>query len=768
MVSLRAYGRTLVLALVLVAPVVPASAQSPEPVPAIIGPELPVSYPVELSGGGGGGGDINGGGGGQVVAYGGGVFLVAWTDDRQQVRVSRVDRNGSPIDRYGTRLSEGGSRRPSVAFDGTNFLVVWGGNGPVQGRRVSPAGVVLDEEPIELSPSVDATPEVAFGGGTYLVVWTALAAGADTRDVFGTRVRPDGVVLDPPEPIVAPGRDRVRLDIAFDGTHHLLVWDQSDAEGSLEVRATLVGTDGVALGPDRPISTADRHQVRPVVTATGAGFFVAWDDFRGDTSAIYGARVRADGSVADPAGILISGPTDPLFGAHHDASSDGVNAFVTWETATGAIRGARVSPAGTVLELGGVELADGRAPASAFDGTHHLVVSAAGGVEAVRVTRSLAPLDPDGVVVSTRANRQTEYDVAFDGVNHFVVWTDDRINQGGVFGARVGPDGQVLDGTGFAISEPTARFARRASVAFDGTNFLVVWLNSSDVGSTISAARISRSGEILGRFVVDGPAFVEAPAVAFGNGVFLVAWSRFEVVTVARVSPDGTVLDPGGIPLASVPGPPEVDVAAGASEFLVVWQDGDLIGDPEFDVFGAVVSSAGTVVTPAAIPLATGPLHEENARVAWHDGTYLVAWGESPDHGFLPPGLSDIRGTRVDAAGTILDPAPIPISIGPESQQFPDVAVVDGRFLVAWTDRRRRAVAGERLADVYGTTVDPAGTVRSEFLIGVTENVFEAEGARAALAARPGHHDAAVVYGRYLPDEPYGTTRALLRRVFPK
>jgi hypothetical protein len=759
MVSLRAHARTLVLALVLVAPVVPASAQNPVPAEAIVGPELPVSYPAVLPAGAGG----------QAVAYGGDVFVVAWTSGRE-VKVTRVDRNGAVLDRYGIRLSDGSAGYPSVAFDGTNFLVVWGGNGsPVQGRRVSPAGAVLDPAPIELSPATDAYPEVAFGGGSHLVVWTAVAAGTDTRDIFGTRVRPDGVVLDPAdEPIVPADGNQFGVDIAFDGTNHLLVWDQYGPDDTLDVQGTLVTADGVALGPGRPISTAGGSQQSPVVTATGSGFLVAWADVGEATRAVYGARVRADGSVVDEAGILIDASADRDFVGQPDASFDGDDVLVTWDAEAGAVRGARVSPAGTVREPGGVELTTGGSPAAAFDGAHHLLTSTSGALEATRVTRSLAPLDPDGVVLTVRANRQTEADVAFDGVNHLVVWTDERVNQGAVFGARVGPDGQVLDGTGFAISEPTARLARRASVAFDGTNFLVVWQNFTDTRTAVSAARISRSGEVLDRFVIDGPSFVEAPAVAFGNGVFLVVWSRFEVLTAARVSPDGTVLDPGGIPLASLPGVPEVDVAAGASEFLVVWQNGLLV-DPtgDFDVYGTVVSPDGTVVTPRAIPISTGPLHQENPQVAWHDGIYLVVWGESPDHGFPPPGLSDIRGARVDPAGTVLDPAGIPISTAPESQQWPDVAAADGRFLVAWTDRRRRAVAGKPLADVYGTAVDPAGTVGSEFLIGVTD-ALEYEGAAAALAARPAFHDVAVVSGRYLPDGPYGTTRTLLRRVFPK
>jgi hypothetical protein len=63
--------------------------------------------------------------GDQAVAYGGGVFLVVWIDRRQsRLRAARVDRNGVVIDQSGILLSDVFSAGPTMAFDGTNFLVV--------------------------------------------------------------------------------------------------------------------------------------------------------------------------------------------------------------------------------------------------------------------------------------------------------------------------------------------------------------------------------------------------------------------------------------------------------------------------------------------------------------------------------------------------------------------------------------------------------------------------------------------------------------------
>jgi hypothetical protein len=169
-------------------------------------------------------------------------------------------------------------------------------------------------------------------------------------------------------------------------------------------------------------------------------------------------------------------------------------------------------------------------------------------------------------------------------------------------------------------------------------------------------------------------------------------------------------------------------------------------------------------VVRSGIPIAGAefPLHEDDPAVAWHNGIYLVVWSSVVDDDTWPGAVSDIHGARVDPAGIVLDPSPLPISTAPSPQHRPDVAF-NGRFLVTWTDLRRIGEPGEPEADLYGAMVSPAGTAGSEFLIGSAE-----PNSRARVSAIPGDDDVAVAYSRYLPEEPYGTTRAFLRRVSPK
>src|SRR6187431_750020 len=96
---------------------------------------------------------------------------------------------------------------PAVAFDGTNYLVVWKGfsldtkTGGVFAARVSPSGTVLDPDGIEISSEFTGelapfAPAVAFDGADYLVTWTE-NRGDPFGDLYGARITPAGTLLDP-------------------------------------------------------------------------------------------------------------------------------------------------------------------------------------------------------------------------------------------------------------------------------------------------------------------------------------------------------------------------------------------------------------------------------------------------------------------------------------------------------------------------------------------------------------------------------------------
>jgi hypothetical protein len=136
-------------------------------------------------------------------------------------------------------------------------------------------------------------------------------------------------------------------------------------------------------------------------------------------------------------------------------------------------------------------------------------------------------LDPTGISICMASGWQTWVGAAAGGENYLVVWQDDRNIDYDIYGARIDLEGNLLDPEGFPISAGEG-WEACPSVAWDGTNFLVVWTDDRNTGvPTIYGTRITTQGEIL-----DGTGFqisyeeirTVAPSVTFNGSNYLVAW----------------------------------------------------------------------------------------------------------------------------------------------------------------------------------------------------------------------------------------------------
>jgi len=530
---------------------------------------------------------------------------------------------------------------PAVAFDGTNYLVVWEERrsdpnwGDIWGARVSPSGTVLDTSGILISTAVNSqwSPAVAFDGINYLVVWQDKRNG-NNFDIYGARVNPSGTVLDPSGiPISTAANGQWYPAVAFDGVNYLVVWEDFRSNGIYrDIYGARVSPSGTVLDPSGiAISTAASNQELHSVAFDGTNYLVVWDDYRsGSNYDIYGARVSPSGSVLDPSGIPIS--TAAYDQGSPSVAFDGTNCLVVWSSyvagGTQDIYGARVSPSGTVLDPSGIPISTAansqNSPSVAFDGTNYLVVwmsyyisTTNADLYGARVSPSGTVLDPSGIAISTAANGQWYPSVAFGGTNYLAVWMDWR-NGGSldIYGARVSPSGTVLDPSGIAISIGiNTQYA--PSVAFDGTNYLVVWMDSrNDSYYDIYGARVDPSGQILDSIIIPISTAVNKqwlPSVAFDGTNYLVVWEDYRGngtnpdIYGARVSPSGTVLDPSGIAISAATNWQEYpSVAFDGTNYLVVWMDYPNPSIPHYDIYGARVSTDGVVVDSFAVSTQPG------------------------------------------------------------------------------------------------------------------------------------------------------------------
>lgn len=437
---------------------------------------------------------------------------------------------------------------------------------------------------------------------------------------------------------------------------------------------------GAARELDTPSLTGDAYASAPAAAFDGTNYLVVWDDVLG----IHATRVGVDGAPLDPSGITVA---PPGVGGYSAVAFDGTNYLVVWHDRRNypdhAIYGARVTPAGEVL-------------------------------------------DPEGIAISTQvrypnspAGFQARPAVAPRAGGWLVVWADsrnaadeeERRSRSDIYGARVDADGAVLDAEGIAISSDPGVNAVGPAVAFDGVNDLVAWVSSGPDGALARVARVGAGGQLVDPGgVALGPSYGEV-SLAFGGEAYLVAWTGPSLgILAARVSTSAAVLDPGGVPLF----PTGMFPAAGFDgvHWWVAWYD----YSGSYQVVGARLDAGGALLgTTTGIGSATGIAGIFGPALSCASGTCLTAWVETRV-------TTDVYGGRLVSDGSVLDAEGVRLTnVTRAADQYFASAAFDGaNFLAVWEEYRAegsliRAVrvgpAGEVL-DAEPITLDDGGGVQ--------------------------------------------------------
>jgi hypothetical protein len=587
---------------------------------------------------------------------------------------------------------------------------------PAPARAGADAGeFLLDPEAVyTTAPSHQRAPAIASDGTNSLVVWSDARSGLS--DIYGARFTPEGIVLDPAGIAISAATDvQTNPAVACDGTDYLVVWSDQRSDTS-DVYAARVTADGRVLdGAGIPVSTAAGFQGEPAVTFDGTSYLVVWTDLRDGEADIYGARVTRNGVLIDTSGLAIV--ADSAWQTGPAAVYDGTNVLLVWEDnrddLSGDIYGARITPEGTVLDSSGFAISSAQnwqaSPAVAVGDADVLVVwhdaraSAFTDVYGARVSNAGEVLDPNGIGISTMDNYQWFPKVAFDDTNYLVVWVDEH-GHGLIYGGRVAADGSVLDPEGFPIGG--AEDMSSPAVAFDGTYNAVVWndVRTGPADLNVYGTRVDGSGVVLdpqGIAVSTAATPQERPAAAFDGTEFLVVWDEASGfgrdIHGVRLTPGGTVLDSPSIRISPAGGNRAYPaVGYGTSDFLAVWEDGL---SRERDVSGARVSPNGEVLDSAGILISGAPWEQCAAAVA-SDGTdFLVAWQDWRNSNY------DIYCARVSGTGAVLDTSGVTVCLTTGDQLTPALAYNGTNYLVLWQDQ------GTGTRDVYGARVSSQGVV---------------------------------------------------------
>ena len=625
--------------------------------------------------------------GSPALCYDGANFLVVWQDYRKgwayYIYGARVTPGGQVLDPIGFAISKGpnDARNAALSFDGTNFLVTWEdynndvNNPDIYGARVTPAGTVLDTANFAICTAAHGqyNPVVSSDGTNLLVAW------ADRRDtthvrIYGARVTPAGAVLDVNGFAISyDGGSQSCPDLGFDGANYLVAWRYYD-DSLHGIHGSRVTPGGTVLDPS-PIVITQMVSAWPVVGFDGANSLVVWYNITGlapQYFTLYGARVTPGGAVLDTGSAVITiSRTEQWSQTLPAVGFDGANYLAVWQdernqSGEPEVYGARVSPGGGVLDTSGfliTRCARGQyTPAVAFDGTNFLTVweddrNGYTDIYGARVTPGGDVLDPDGIAICQAPSWQYNPVLAFDGANYLVVWQDHRngLDNPDIYGARVTPGGQVLDPAGIAISQAPSRQFHPA-VAYGGGNYLVAWQDYRSGQWDIYGTRVTPGGFVLntdGIAISQAPHQQTAPAIGFDGANFLLVWADDRVISGmtdiygARVTPAGVVLDASGFAVSHVQGEEEAPALAyGGSTYFVAWED--YRRSVYSDIFGARVTTQGTVLDSTGIALSTAEYDQLGPAVAFDDTNFVALWEDC-----CTSGNPDIYGTKVSPAGAV-------------------------------------------------------------------------------------------------------------------
>ncbi len=426
------------------------------------------------------------------VASDGSEFLVCWETSRWpgsciygarlNPAVQRLDSADIPISPVAADQAS-----PSAAFDGSNFVVVWGDHsspvGLIRGicaARITPSGSVLDPNGIPVAPSDSVLfqdPALCCSESGSTIVFRSSGPGG----LRFVRMRPDGSILDTGALNVASEAEAQSCPgVAFDGLDYLVVWNaDSSGRGADRIRGERLDASGRSLGPGVfDIAGPQSLSGSPAISFNGNRYLVVFGAWDGSYTGIRARRVNPDGTALDTALSLCAIPGD-----HESPSvaSDGSGWLVVWLDSRGppgSIYAARVSDSGTVLDPRGFWVGSGVTcgqPAVVFGRNEYLVVwtGDSAGVWGARVSRSGAVLDRPGLLVRRTCGGGTTPSVVFDGSDYFVVCAD-CYPRHDLRSIRVGLGGQVLDTLGLVLS-PSDTACQWTGVTFDGNDLLAAW-----------------------------------------------------------------------------------------------------------------------------------------------------------------------------------------------------------------------------------------------------------------------------------------------------
>ena len=303
--------------------------------------------------------------------------------------------------------------------------------------------------------------------------------------------------------------------------------------------------------------------------------------------------------------------------------------------------------------------------------------------------------DPDLVPIE---NHQISPAVAFDGTNFRTVWVETLHHwQGGeLYTSRIAADGSLLDGRGTLL--PTRDQVSSPQIQFNGVTFLVTWIESDDhqnPNHRLVAVSLSRDGQILSSEpLVLTQDIASRPELIWDGREFVLLWSEGmrsgHATVMAWIRASGSLRDQRNLAVPLRHGPQSM--ASSGAGYLVVRPFYHYV-PCAFLCAPRDVDVQGYLLDQDGgvlkeLTIANGlPLSAGSMDVAFNGMEYLVIWG-------------GLHARRVSTAGDFLSPI-FEIAPGGENPSL----IWDGNLWVTtWTK-----LFGYKVAGLYISRITAAG-----------------------------------------------------------
>jgi hypothetical protein len=327
---------------------------------------------------------------------------------------------------------------------------------------------------------------------------------------------------------------------------------------------------------------------------------------------------------------------------------------------------------------------------------------------------------PDGTPVGARINPVPGHTggnpwVASSGTNFLMVWPEDASGSyQNISGQLVSTNGGLIGGM-IAITANSAQSS--PNVVYGGGKYLVTWNDfRGGVNGTVYGQFVSASGALIGgNFLICAPADGQngtSSSAAFDGTNFLVAWVNVislyinNVTYGVFVSPSGAVGTPFAISQSVSLEQDPLSAVFNGSNYLVVWN----FENPDLgihDIYGRFVTPSGTF-PGNEFTIETND-NKSFPGLAFDGTNYLLSWDVNGG-----TTNANVVFQFLNASGQPMGPQFTPFSAQGNEVPLASLPIYDGKQFVAVTSLSAGGFTPTNNAGIYGVFI-PASTAPPQF-----------------------------------------------------